>query len=137
MQNWKVNQRIFEFLGEKKDILGVHIPGDKIKVVTGDLITAIQKQFYDMEYVSVPAKSYCVALVYAVELTKDFGGSVLDYLGDAELLLNDIHFVPYSQAKDVYDYFLVNTEWQSSPMADRVKEYYRQEILLEGVDYAA
>lgn len=134
MLSWKVNQKIFEALGTKTDILGVHIPFDKVKPVTGDLACAIQEQFYDLENIFIPAKSYCVALVYASELTKDFGGNITDYLLDPELLLNDIHYEPYNVRPDVYDYFLINTDWQQSPMAARVRNYYQQEIHLEGFE---
>jgi len=134
MLNWKINQKIFEALGTKTDILGIHIPADKVKPVTGDLIQAIQEQFYDLENIFVPAKSYCVALVYASELTKDFGGRMTDYLIDTELLLNDIHYEHYNIRPEVYNYFLTNTAWQQSPMADRVRKYYQQEIHLEGFE---
>jgi hypothetical protein len=100
--------------------------------VTGDLIQAIQQQFHDLENIFIPAKSYCVALVYASELTKDFGGSITDYLLDPELLLNDIYYETYQIKPAVYNYFLTNTDWQQSPMAERVRNYYRQEIHLEG-----
>ena len=135
MLNWKINQKIFDALGTKTDILGVHIPIDKVKPVSGDLIQAIQQQFYDLENIFIPAKSYCVALVYASELTKDFGGSITDYLMDPELLLNDVHYEPYNARPDVYNYFLSNATWQQSPMTDRVKNYYRQEIHLEGFNH--
>jgi len=133
MQHWKINQRIFDALGTKKDILGVHIDNNKIIKKYDNLVNVIQQQFYDLDNIFIPAKSYCVALVYATELTKDFGGSVLDYLNDSELLLNDIYFVPYNKTPDVYNYFLTNTAWQSSPMSDRIRQYYREEIHLEGM----
>lgn len=134
MLDWKVNQKIFEAIGVKTDILGVHIPADKIKPSEGNLIESIQQQFYDLENIFLPAKSYCVALVYATELTKDYGGSMTDYLNDAELLLNDIYFKPYLLDKLVYDHFLTHTSWQQSPMAERVRGYYRKEIHLEGLE---
>lgn len=134
MLSWKVNQKIFDALGTKTDILGVHIPASQIKTVQGDLVSAIEQQFYDLENIFVPAKSYCVALVYALELTKDYGGTVLDYLNDAELLLNDIYFKPYHADKPVYDYFLEHTDWQQSPMAQRIRDYYAKEIHLEGLE---
>jgi len=127
--NWKVNQKIFKALGTKTDILGVHIPSDKIKAGGIDYIT---KQFYDLEYIYLPAKSYCVALVYATELAKDFGGEPIDYLGDEELLVDDIHYVPYYNDPDTYHTLLQDTSWHNSPMAERIKDYYRKEMLLEG-----
>ena len=134
MQNWKINQQIFEAIGIKNDILGVHIPQDNIFYSNENLIETIMNQFSDLKNIFIPAKSYCVALVYADELMKDYGGNVIDYLSDQELLLNDIHFVTYDKNKETYDYFLKNDSWKSTPMAQRIKEYYKKEIHLEGIE---
>ena len=134
MQNWKINQRVFEAVGIKNDILGVHIPQDKIFHSKENLIETIINQFNDLENIFVPAKSYCVALVYAEELVKDYGGNVIDYLSDQELLLNDIYFVPYDDDKETYDYFLKDHSWKDTIMAQRIKEYYKKEIHLEGIE---
>ena len=134
MQNWKINQQIFEAIGIKNDILGVHIPQDNILYSNENLIETIMNQFSDLKNIFIPAKSYCVALVYADELMKDYGGNVIDYLSDQELLLNDIHFVTYDKNKETYDYFLKNDSWKSTPMAQRIKEYYKKEIHLEGIE---
>lgn len=134
MLPWKINQKIFDALGTKNDILGVHIPHDRIRYVDGNQINVIKIQFFDLEYIYLPAKSYCVALVYACELVKDYGGSMIDYLSDSELLLNDIHFVPYNKDPATYDYFIYNTDWHNSPMTNRIKEYYRKEVHLEGLN---
>jgi hypothetical protein len=132
MKEWKVNQRIFQSLGVKTDILGVHIPADKIEHVSGNQIPVVEIQFYDTEHIYLPAKSYCVALVYATELAKDFGGSVTDYLNDIELLPDDKYYVPYYKDETTYDYFLYNDSWITSPMADKIRQYYQQEVHLVG-----
>lgn len=134
MQDWKINQRVFDAIGVKNDILGVHIPKDKIFYSNKDLIKDIENQFNDLDNIFLPAKSYCVALVYAYELAKDYGGSVIEYLSDDELLLNDIYFVSYKKDTETYDYFLKDISWMQSPMANRIKEYYRKEIHLEGIE---
>jgi hypothetical protein len=134
MLDWKINQRVFEAVGVKNDILGIHIPNDKIIYSKENLIETIKKQFNDLENIFIPAKSYCVALVYAHELVKDYGGIVTDYLSDNELLLNDIHFVPYINDNVTYDYFIKNTSWIESPMTVRIKEYYMKEIHLQGLN---
>ena len=135
MQSWKINQLIFDAIGKKNDILGIHIPNDKIKYINDNLIETIKKQFYDLEYIFLPAKSYCVALVYSIELSKDFKGSPIDYLKDPDLLLHDRYFVPYDKDPNTYDVFLENISWKDSPMAKKIKLYYNQEILLEGLEY--
>lgn len=132
MQNWKVNQRIYQALGVKTDILETDIDKHKIKPVTGDLIAAIDQQFNDCEYIWIPAKSYCVALVYATELAKDYGGDVQKYLDDAELLLDDCYFCRYSNNLLVYNHFLQHTHWLTSPMSQLIRKYYQKEIHLEG-----
>lgn len=134
MLPWKINQKIYSALAEKKDLLGIHISQDKIRTVKGDLIAAINRQFYDCENIWIPAKSYCVALVYANELTKDYGGQIVTYLNDPELLPQDQYFCCYQDSPIVYDWFLVNTHWHSSPMTELIKKHYCKEIHLEGFE---
>lgn len=133
MQDWKINQKIFRALGVKNDLLGIDIPDHKIKTVTEDLITAIDRQFSDCEYLWIPAKSYCVALVYARELVNDYGGTLQQYLDDPELLQDDCHYRRYRHTPDVYDYFINDTAWYHKPMAELIKQYYRKEIQLYGL----
>lgn len=134
MQDWKVNQRIFQALGVKTDLLGIDIPKHKIKTVTGDLIAAIDCQFYDCEFIWIPAKSYCVALVYATELIKDHGGNVHQYLDDEELLPDDFYFCRYSNNPQVYNHFLSHMHWLTSPMSEMIRKYYQKEIHLKGFE---
>lgn len=134
MLDWKINQQVFNLIGTKTDVIGVHISHDNVKHIEGDQVSAIQEQFQDLVNIFIPAKSYCVALVYAHELARDYGGTVVDYLSDSELLLNDKYFVPYTVDPTTYNYFIKNTEWQSTPMAVKIKDYYRKEIHLEGID---
>lgn len=132
MQDWKVNQKIFNALGVKTDLLGINIPADKIRPVSGNLIAAIDHQFNDCDHIWIPAKSYCVALVYATELVKDYGGTIYQYLDDSDLLPDDCYFSCYSENVEVYNYFITNTHWHTSALIDRIKDYYRREIHLEG-----
>ncbi len=129
---WKINQKIYHALANKTDILGVHIPYDKIK--EGG-VEYIDQQFTDLEHIYIPAKSYCVALVFAVELAKDFGGKAIDYLSDEEFLSDDIHYVPYYKDPTTYHRYLNDPCWITSPMAERIRDYYRKEMLLEGFSY--
>ena len=132
MQDWKINQKIYRSLAVKQDIIGVHIPIDIIKSVNGSLTAAITQQFYDLKYIWIPAKSYCVALIYAYHLSKDYGGNITDYLDDSELLIDDQYFVRYSDDKDTYDAMLLNVEYFiHSPMADKIFNYYKKEIRLD------
>jgi hypothetical protein len=134
MTDWKINQQIFKMIGIKTDVLNHHISADCILPVVEPLDQAIRKQFYDMVYIFIPAKSYCVALVYAFQLAKDFGGLPVDYLKDPNLLLDDIYFVPYDKDPDTYDIFLKDLFWLTTPMSVKIKEYYNKEIHLEGLD---
>lgn len=133
MQPWKINQRIFQALAIKNDVLGVHISNDKIRMVSGDLISAIDHQWVDLTNIWIPAKSYCVALVYGTELAMTYGGKVQEYINDKDLLPEDQYFCCYSNNSYVYDHFLQRNDWQNSPMALLIKQYYRKEILLEGL----
>lgn len=134
MLPWKINQKIYSALADKKDLLGIHIASDKLRTVQGDLISAINRQFYDCDFFWIPAKSYCVALVYAVELAKDFGGLPQGYLNDSELLPEDQYFSCYDHNPTVYDWFLIRSHWHQAPMTELIKQYYRKEVHLEGFD---
>ncbi len=55
-----------------------------------------------------PAKSYCVAIIYALLLEEYFGEDFYHTLNDPELFQNtDQYFLPYSQNKEIYDQVLL------------------------------
>ena len=133
--SWKVNQQIYKLLAIKTDVLGVDISTNCICEVEGPLLIAIVKQFYNTDTIYIPAKSYCVAIVYATELSKDFGGRPIDYLNDPKLLLDDIYYKTYDQDSEIYSILLNTKYWVDTPMAHRIRDYYRKEMLLEGFNH--
>jgi hypothetical protein len=137
MQDWKINQKIYQSLAVKQDILGEHISNDIIRFDNSDLICSIKKQFNDLDIIWLPAKSYCVALVFAYYLSKEYGDTIASYLNDDQLLLDDMYFVPYFKNKKVYDALIAEIESLiTTPMAMKIYNYYRKEIHLEGFEYA-
>lgn len=66
-------------------------------------------QYFSKEctLLSYPAKSYCVAVIYAHLLNFYFNEDFFEVLNDPELLcLNDDYFVPYLQEQEFYDLLL-------------------------------
>lgn len=58
---------------------------------------AVDYFFNRDEILYYPSKSYSVAYIYATELSKYYGGSVIDYLNDPNLLYgNDDYYVTYN-----------------------------------------
>lgn len=79
-----------------------------------------------------PGKSYAVGLLYAVWLSREFGGEMLDYLDDPDLLYNnDPYFVPYSQ--DAATYHAILDAWdgdEQQGMVPDIRSYFEQEFML-------
>ena len=79
-----------------------------------------------------PAKSYAVAICYAKWITEDFDEQFYELLDDKDLLFgNDPHFVPYSEAKEIYDKILSQLDFNSElGMVPDIYEYYKEEMLI-------
>ena len=78
-----------------------------------------------------PAKSYFVAIVYAACLVRWFNIDFMQSLDDPELLPDDRYYLPYSQAKDIYQSVLDNIGdiWQY-PSINKTVEYFKKEFMV-------
>ena len=100
-----------------------------------ELVNEIVDFFVSGSKLIYPAKSYFVAIVYSKLLEKHFDENFYDCLSDKELLLDDYFFVPYNRNRNVYNAVLSKIgdplEYKA---AEKTKEYFYQEFLLDGTD---
>ena len=100
-----------------------------------ELVNEIVDFFISGSKLIYPAKSYFVAIVYAKLLEEHFDENFYDCLSDKELLPDDYFFVPYNRNRNVYNAVLSKI---GDPLgyktAEKTKEYFYQEFLLDGTD---
>ena len=100
-----------------------------------ELVKEIVDFFISGSKLIYPAKSYFVAIVYAKLLEEHFNENFYDCLNYKELLPDDYFFVPYNRNRNVYNAVLSKIgdplEYKA---AEKTKEYFYQEFLLDGTD---
>jgi len=111
MMDWKTRQKIYHLMTAYDD-RGDSLLEQKI-IEEFDHETIIERALsYPIIQSSTlfyPGKSYAVAVVYAILLSKYFGGDIISYLSDSELLFNnDPYFKPYQLAPNIYDKILLS-----------------------------
>lgn len=133
MKEWKYRRLIYYCKGIYPDI-------DKSKIVyEPDRITERAVEYFekydDSGTLYYPAKSYAVAILYALLLEEYFGGSFESYLKDSELLDRDSYFVPYLKDKETYDSILSNIDINkinyALPSIRITRDYFIKEFLLD------
>lgn len=132
---WKIRQEVYHRLNtDFTDDLN-----DKEIIISQDIVGDAVRYFYERDIGWIyPAKSYMVGICYAKWLSEEFGGDVLEYLNDPELLYgNDPYFLPYNDDKETYDSILSKIQgWNFNPslgMCPDVKEYFTEEFQLESL----
>lgn len=98
----------------------------------------------DCEILSYPAKSYCVAIIYAHLISYYFYEDFYEVLSDPELLcLNDDYFVPYLKNKIFYDSALIKLNFSEGfnlnlnlPQIRSTFDYFVEEFSVQGSDYS-
>jgi hypothetical protein len=133
MKEHKIRQEIYHRLNTEYD--------DDLKnfnaVVSDDVVNDAVKYFTSRDIGWVyPGKSYMVGICYAKWLAEEFGGDVMEYLSDSELLYNnDPYFKPYQEDKDTYDNILARIgHWdfdEQQGLVPDVKQYFIKEF---GID---
>jgi hypothetical protein len=79
-----------------------------------------------------PAKSYFVAIIYALCLEKYFGNDFINYLKKSDLLDNDQFFKSYNETPVIYDEILSDIDYTTILGLDTTKitqEYFKKEFL--------
>jgi len=102
--HYKQRQEIYHRVFKQTDIKSEEsyiVEHDKIVKRAVEYFTEHQEELY------YPAKSYCVAIIYARLLEIHFGKDFYEALNDSSLLFhNDKYYRPYCEDKDIYDQIL-------------------------------
>lgn len=108
IEEWKVRQDVYHRTNDQNDLRDQKtLDQTEISGATSgeNLISDIMLHFNsDPTNLIYPAKSYFVAVLYAKLLVEHFNADFYEVLDDPELLYgNDPHFIPYTEARPVYD----------------------------------
>jgi hypothetical protein len=146
MKEWKYRRNIFYSMlppdhkhGDEPELFNgiVHKNFTKTNIIQ-DAINYITIHRDDLYY---PGKSFAVAIMYASWIEDEFAGEDLyTLLDDPDLLPGDDYFVPYSQAKDIYDSIIefidnnMNCDIPNDvqlPYVEMTKHYFEKEFMLD------
>lgn len=132
MQEWKIRQEIYHRMTTEYD--------DDLKtkdvVISDDIVDNAIRYFNDRNIGWIyPAKSYMVAILYSKWLSEHFGGKLLDYLVDPDLLHgNDPYYKTYNEAKDLYDEIFSKIDVynydESKGLIPDVRKYFEEEFMI-------
>lgn len=116
MKEWQIRNQTFKMLFSETD-LGDRLENEIVveefsreqiiqKAIDYPTSTAVELYY--------PAKSYAVAIIFALLLKKEFGEDVYFSLSDADLLNgDDPYFKTYPEAKEIYDEILAKFPLES------------------------
>lgn len=103
-----------------------------------DLVSKVYAYFcVESSQLSFPAKSYAVAIIYAVLIQEYFGTEIKESLNDDDLFWGtDKYFVPYSNGQEIYDRVLsmletnnlLDFEKSELKQVQKTVEYFRHEF---------
>lgn len=127
MKEWKVRQEVYRRLNDitTDDLNKVDILWQPDTIVED----ALRHWEEEVENWIYPGKSYFVAICYAHWISEDFKEDFYEVLNDPDLLPDDPYFVPYSQAKDIYDEILGEVFYiEDGAMVPDVRAYYDEEM---------
>lgn len=143
MNEWKVRQQVTHRLHEHTDLS----QDDQVVVMRRGAISELDFQAEIVAYflregdgrLYYPQKAYSVALVYAKLLQRYFDEDFYEVLNDADLLLGDKHFVPYSKDKGTYDELILLMshanlwDFENNPISQvrATVSYFKKEFLLD------
>jgi hypothetical protein len=130
MKEYKIRQDIFyrQHTGEFDDNLNT-----KDVIVSDDIVDNAIRYFTSTDQGWIyPAKSYAVAILYAMWIQEEFGEDFYEVLDDPELLYNnDPYFVPYSHDQATYDSIIYDLpQDMTGGMIPDIRRYFEEEFLL-------
>lgn len=135
MKEWQIRQEVYH---RTHDVLDFHADGEEVIHKEEQLVELVAAYFIQPwpDQLLYPAKTYAVAVIYAVLISHYFGDDVLEALNCPSLLYNnDHHFVTYDQNPSVYDQIIQNVSAQSLltshlPQVRTTVEAFHQEFLI-------
>lgn len=127
---WREARQLSYLMHEFDDYQLTHTEIPSIK--KDQLIKRVVYFFYNGSLLEYPAKAYFVAIVYAKMLEIHFGIPFLEALSEPDLLIEDKWFVPYQEAKDIYDKIIENipNEFIQLPSTNKTIQYFMEEFLI-------
>lgn len=138
MEDWKIRRQLY--YSHKTDFSDdwKHFE-NRIVVrnykVADDALLYLTKQQDQLYY---PGKTYAIAVAYACWLKKEFGGLLINYLKDPDLLFDDPYFIPYKSDPKTYDLILTHLDFSKLLNVDQklkdlqlTRRYFHQEFLLD------
>lgn len=140
MKDWHIRHKIFHQVFQDMD-LGDDLSKEKIILEEDDesiVRRALEYPVNQTRELYYPGKSYCVAIIYAKLLEKNFGEDFYTCLDDDLLLYeNDPYFCKYSSKKEVYDQIIKDFNWdlidspeKATDNFQRTTQYFYKEFLL-------
>lgn len=139
MKPWRVNQEVFKRTGQQlSDVIETH-PHIVSPLREEDVVNYFTTEQTTLIF---PAKSYAVAIIYALLINVVFGDDVFETLSDPNLLAgNDKYFTSYAADPVTYDRVFSALPWLSAETIQNLPysqvkatvEYFRAEVLLSGV----
>lgn len=109
---------------------------DDVNIAYSENYKEISKQVIDFfingSQLIQPAKAFFVAIVYAKCLEKFFKKDFYESLNDKDLLPDDMFFMPYLSAKNIYDDVIAvigNNFWKYKSITKTVS-YFKREFLI-------
>ena len=137
--NWKLRSKIYHMMTPDT---GDDLRNEEIVEEWDPEIISARAEFYwkkQTKELYYPGKSYAIATTYAILLSENFGGEILDYLKDEDLLAkNDPYFKPYSEDNyriynsiiPTYFHILKSKPEDYSENFKRSLDYFYKEFLL-------
>lgn len=151
--HWRYRRTTYYALNpmlEQTDLLGVD-EGDYVNegktypvIIRDDNIVedALEYMFGEPEALVYPAKSYAIAMIYALFLATEFGGlhqmTPFDFLAQKDLLPGDPHFAPLTKDnKELYREIAKRSSdrlpWSEklSAWGQKTLQYWKKEFMLD------
>lgn len=136
IKEWKMWQQVYNNLvTEHSDARHLHK-----RVMSEEIVeNALRYIQVQDDYGIYPAKSYIVAIIYAVMIQRTYGDDLYESLNDPDLLYGqDEFFIPYSQDKANYDAILERLamipNWLNGGWAPKTVEYFHLECTQAGIE---
>lgn len=109
-----------------------------------ELLNNCIRQWHNTDaIITFPSKSINVAVIYSTLLADIFGGTVLDYLSDPDLMYGmDKYYKPYPEYQTEYDAMMSIITVESirlnrTPSVKATIKYFNQEFMIGSLEFDA
>lgn len=135
MKEWKIYQQIYHSLVTEHSDAFETFPTRLEPELVQNALAYFKGPMPVLIY---PAKSYAVAIIYALLLAEHYGEDVREVLDDPDLLFGkDPYFVPYRKDPATYEAILSGLasipDWRTRGWVPKTIEYFHLECTKEGI----